>query len=99
VLHHGIRFELDKKKKSEKAPSVYRPTEEEYMKAFKAATKNLEKDLLYYKKEEGATEAPVSKKEEMVKMKIKENFKTIIRNILSEDASSKKSFNIKGEVL
>ena len=61
--------------------------------------KNLEKDLLYYKKEEGATEAPVSKKEEMVKMKLKESFKTIIRNILSEDTSSKKSFNIKGEVL
>jgi hypothetical protein len=93
VLHHGIRFELDKKDIGNT------PTEEEYMKAFKAATKNLEKDLLHYKKEEGATEAPVSKKEEMVKMKLKENFKTIIRNILSEDTFSKKSFNIKGEVL
>jgi hypothetical protein len=93
VLHHGIRFELDKKEIGNT------PTEEEYMKAFKAATKNLEKDLLHYKKEEGATEAPVSKKEEMVKMKLKENFKTIIRNILSESASPKKPFNIKGEIL
>jgi hypothetical protein len=93
VLHHGIRFELDKKEIGNT------PTEEEYMKAFKCATKNLEKDLLYYKKEEGATEAPVSKKEEMVKMKLKENFKKIIRNILSENTTSKKPFNIKGEML
>jgi hypothetical protein len=99
VLHHGIRFELDKKKEGCDTPSIYRPSEEEYIKAFKAATKNLEKDLLHYKKEEGATEAPVSKKEEMVKMKLKENFKTIIRNILSENSTSKKPFNIKGEIL
>ena len=93
VLHHGIRFELDKKEIGNT------PTEEEYMKAYKAATKNLEKDLLHYKREEGAEDAPVSKSDEMIKVKLKESFKNIIRNILSESASDKKAFNLNGKVI
>lgn len=93
VLHHGIRFELDKKEIGNT------PTEEEYMKAYKAATKNLEKDLLHYKREEGAEDAPVSKSDEMIKVKLKESFKNIIRNILSEGASDKKAFNLNGKVI
>ena len=93
VLHHGIRFELDKKEIGNT------PTQEEYMKAYKAATKNLEKDLLHYKREEGAEDAPVSKSDEMIKVKLKESFKNIIRNILSESASDKKAFNLNGKVI
>jgi hypothetical protein len=93
VLHHGIRFELDKKEIGNT------PTKEEYLKAYKAATKNLEKDLLHYKREEGAEDAPVSKSDEMVKVKLKESFKKIIRNILSENESDKKAFNLNGKVI
>lgn len=94
VLHHGIRFELEKKK------PLGTTTEEEYLKAYKTASKNLEKDLLYYKKEEGAAEAPTSKADEMVKVKLKESFKNIIRKMLSEDNSkTKRPFNIKGQAL
>lgn len=94
VLHHAIRFELEKKK------PLGTTTEEEYLKAYKTASKNLEKDLLYYKKEEGATEAPTSKTDEMVKVKLKESFKNIIRKMLSEDSSkTKRPFNIKGQAL
>lgn len=93
VIYHGIRFELDKK-----GMGLY-PTKEEYMKAHKLVTKNLEKDLLYYKREEGAEDAPVSKSDEMVKVKLKESFKNIIRNILSEDASDKRAFNLNGKVI
>lgn len=93
VLHHGIRFELDKKGIGNT------PTEEEYMKAYKAACKNLEKDLLHYKKEEGAVEGASSKSDEMVKVKLKESFKKIIRNILSENASNKKAFDLNGKPL
>lgn len=93
VLHHGIRFELDKKEIGNT------PTEEEYLKAYKSAAKNLEKDLLHYKKEEGAVEAPSSKSDEMVKVKLKEGFKNIIRNILSENTSNKKAFNLNGKPL
>lgn len=93
VIYHGIRFELDKKDMG-----LY-PTKEEYMKAHKLVIKNLEKDLLYYKREEGAEDAPVSKSDEMVKVKLKESFKNIIRNILSENASDKKAFNLNGKVI
>lgn len=94
VLHHAIRFELEKKK------PLGTTTEEEYLKAYKTASKNLEKDLLYYKKEEGAIEAPTSKTDEMVKVKLKESFKNIIRKMLSEDNSkTKRPFNIKGQAL
>jgi hypothetical protein len=93
VLHHGIRFELDKKEIGNT------PTKEEYLKAYKAVTKNLEKDLLHYKREEGAEDAPVSKSDEMVKVKLKESFKNIIRNILSENESDKKAFNLNGKVI
>ena len=93
VLHHGIRFELDKKEIGNT------PTEEEYMKAYKAATKNLEKDLLHYKKEEGAVESTSSKSDEMVKAKLKEGFKNIIRNILSENTSEKRAFDLNGKPL
>jgi hypothetical protein len=93
VLHHGIRFELDKKEIGNT------PTKEEYLKAYKAVTKNLEKDLLHYKREEGAEDAPVSKSDEMVKVKLKESFKNIIRNILSENESNKKAFNLNGKVI
>ena len=98
VLQHAIRFELEKKK-VDGATKVYRFTEEEYLKAYKAATKNLEKDLLHYKKEEGAVEGPSSKSDEMVKVKLKESFKNIIRNILSENTSDKKAFNLNGKPL
>ena len=88
-----LSLELDKKEIGNT------PTEEEYMKAYKAATKNLEKDLLHYKREEGAEDAPVSKSDEMIKVKLKESFKNIIRNILSESASDKKAFNLNGKVI
>jgi len=84
VLDHAIRFELDKKGKSVDC------TVEEYEKAFKAATKNLEKDLLFYKKAEGAAEMPTSKTDQMVKVKLKEGMKHLIRKILSEDVSTDK---------
>ena len=98
VLQHAIRFELEKKK-VDGATKVYRFTEEEYLKAYKVATKNLEKDLLHYKKEEGAVEGPSSKSDEMVKVKLKESFKNIIRNILSENTTDKKAFNLNGKPL
>lgn len=98
VLQHAIRFELEKKK-VEGEPKVYRFTEEEYLKAHKAAVKNLEKDLMYYKKEEGTVEGASSKSDEMVKVKLKESFKKIIRNILSENASEKKAFDLNGKPL
>ena len=69
------------------------------MKAYKAATKNLEKDLLHYKKEEGAVESTSSKSDEMVKAKLKEGFKNIIRNILSENTSEKRAFDLNGKPL
>lgn len=98
VLQHAIRFELEKKE-VEGATKVYRYTEDEYLKAYKAAVKNLEKDLLHYKKQEGAVEGPSSKSDEMVKVKLKEGFKNIIRDILSENTSDKKAFNLNGKPL
>lgn len=92
VLHHGVRFELEKK------GILDTPTEEEYLKAFKAATKNLEKDLLHYKKEEGAIEAPVSKSEEMVKVKLKESIKYLIKKVLTEGEKPKKTFTYNGKL-
>ena len=35
----------------------------------------------------------------MIKVKLKESFKNIIRNILSESASDKKAFNLNGKVI
>lgn len=92
VLHHGIRFELEKK------GILDTPTEEEYLKAFKAATKNLEKDLLHYKKEGGAIETPVSKSEEMVKVKLKESIKYLIKKVLTEGEKPKKTFTYNGKL-
>lgn len=94
VVHHGIRFELDKKGIGNT------PNEEEYLKAYKLASKNISKDLLFYKKEEGAVQLPDNATDQMTKVKLKEGIKGIIKKILSEEVSStKKPFNAKGELL
>lgn len=94
VVHHGIRFELDKKGIGNT------PNEEEYLKAYKLASKNISKDLLFYKKEEGAVQLPDNAIDQMTKVKLKEGIKGIIKKILSEEVSStKKPFNAKGELL
>jgi hypothetical protein len=79
TIEHGIRFELEKKGLGTDC------TVDEYEKAKKAAIKNLEKDLLHYKKEEGAQEMPSSKTDQMVKVKLKEGIKTLIKKVLAED--------------
>jgi hypothetical protein len=94
VLHHGIRFELDKKGIGNT------PNQEEYLKAYKLASKNITKDLLFYKKEEGAEQLPDNPTDQMTKVKLKEGIKEIIKKLLSEDVSKvKKPFNIKGQLL
>lgn len=94
VLHHGIRFELDKKGIGNT------PNEEEYLKAYKLASNNITKDLLFYKKEEGAVQLPDNPTDQMTKVKLKEGIKGIIKKILSEEVpNTKKPFNAKGELL
>lgn len=94
VLHHGIRFELDKKGIGNT------PNKEEYLKAYKLASNNITKDLLFYKKEEGAVQLPDNATDQMTKVKLKEGIKEIIKKLLSEDVSKvKKPFNIKGQLL
>jgi hypothetical protein len=90
VLDHAIRFELDKKGKSTDC------TVDEYEKAFKTATKNLEKDLLFYKKAEGAKEMPVSKTDQMVKAKLKEGVKYLIRKVLADSKKPTLGESVKG---
>lgn len=92
TLEHGIRFELDKKGLGTS------PTVDEYEKAKKAALKNLHKDLMFYRREEGAKDMPVSKTDQMVKMKLKEGIKQIITKILTEDVTVKKTFTLEGKL-
>lgn len=92
TLEHGIRFELDKKELGTS------PTVDEYEKAKKAALKNLHKDLMFYRREEGAEDMPVSKTDQMVKMKLKEGIKQIITKILTEDVTVKKTFTLEGKL-
>lgn len=92
VLDHGIRFELDKQGLGTDC------TVKQYEKAKTKATKNLEKDLLFYKREEGAKDMPVSKTDQMVKVKLKEGIKTLIKKILSEDVAPKRTFTKTGRI-
>lgn len=92
VLDRGIRFELSKQGLGTDC------TADQYEKAKTKATKNLEKDLLFYKREEGAAEMPVSKTDQMVKMKIKEGVKVLIKKILSENTAPKMTFTKNGKV-
>jgi len=79
TLEHGIRFELDQKGLGTDC------TIDQYEKAKKAAIKNLQKDLMYYRRKEGAEDMPVSNTDQMVKAKLKESVKHLIKKLLSED--------------
>lgn len=92
ALDHGIRFELDKKGLDVAC------TVAEYLKAKKAAIKNLEKDLMHYHKLEGASEMPVSKTDQMVKVKLKESIKYLIKKVLTEGERPKKTFTYNGKL-
>jgi hypothetical protein len=84
TLEHGIRFELDQKGLGTDC------TVDEYEKAKKAAIKNLQKDLLYYRRKEGAQDMPVSKTDQMVKAKLKESVKHLIKKVLEENTNTVK---------
>jgi hypothetical protein len=91
-VERGIRFELNKKGLDTDC------TVDEYVKAKKTATKNLEQDLLYYSREEGAKDMPVSKTDQMVKVKLKEGVKNLIRKVLAEGNTPKRTFTVKGKL-
>lgn len=92
ALDHGVRFELDKKGLDVDC------TVAEYLKAKKTAIKNLEKDLMHYHKLEGASEMPVSKTDQMVKAKLKESIKYLIKKVLTEGEKPKKTFTYNGKL-
>jgi hypothetical protein len=92
AVDKGIRFELNKKGLDTDC------TVDEYVKAKKTATKNLEQDLLYYSREEGAKDMPVSKTDQMVKVKLKEGVKNLIRKVLAEGNTPKRTFTVKGKL-